>query len=145
MPRRSRLSKRTEPWPALRSPMTVFITVVLPAPLRPMRPVIEPVGTCSETSRRICIDAIETLTLSISSTAVVPHIPAADHVALDLGVRERVSRRRVGDDPPVVEREHALREAAHHFHVVLDEKHRRALGAHCVEHHLHDAELLLRR
>src|SRR3954463_3061080 len=111
MPRRSRLSKRTDPWPALRSPMTVFITVVLPAPLRPMRPVMEPVGTCSETSRRICIDAIETLSLSISSTG-------ADHVAPDLGMRERRLRRRVGDDAPVVEREHALRKAANHFHVV---------------------------
>src|SRR6185503_4880518 len=133
----SRLSKRTEPRPALRRPMTVFITVVLPAPFLPMRPVIEPVGTSSETSRRICIDAMETLSFSISSTG-------ADHVALDLRVRQRIPRRRVGDDAPVVEREHTLREAAHHLHVVLREKHRRAFGAHCLEHHLHDAELLLR-
>src|ERR1041384_8149735 len=135
---RSRLSKRTEPRPALRRPITVFITVVLPAPLRPMSPVMEPVGTSSETSRRICIDAIETLSRSISSTA-------ADHVAFDLGMRERIPGRRVRDDAPVVEREHALREAAHHLHVVLDEEHGRALGTHRLEHHLHDAELLLRR
>src|SRR4029434_9397712 len=135
---RSRPSRRTEPRPGFRSPMTDFMTVVLPAPFRPMRPVMEPAGTSSDTSRRICIDPIETLRLWISSTL-------AHHVALDLRVGKRGLRRRVGDDAAVVEGEHALREAADDLHVVLDEKHRGAFGAHRVEHHLHDAELLLGR
>src|SRR5262245_40251377 len=135
---RSRPSSRTEPRPDLSSPIIVFMTVVLPAPLRPMRPVIEPAGTWSDTSRRICIAAIETLRCWISSTL-------AHHVALHLRIGERGLRRRVGDDAAVVEGEHALREAADDLHVVLDEKHSGAFGAHRVEHHLHDPELLLRR
>src|SRR5690348_15682132 len=126
MPRRTRacvgrvsrfLPSNVMPPPAaLRSPMTLFITVVLPAPLRPMRPVIEPLGTCSEMPRRICTLAMPTFRFSRLSTA-------ADHVALHLRVGERRVRRRVGDDPAVVEREHALGEAADELHVVLDEEH----------------------
>src|SRR5687768_2761021 len=135
---RSRPSKRTLPVAGLSSPMTVLMRVVLPAPLRPMRPVIEPAASSSDTPRRMCTEAIDTLRLVRLSTR------APYHVALYFGILQRDGRRRVGDDAPVVEREHALREAAHHLHVVLDEQHRHALGAHRVEHHLHDAELLLR-
>src|SRR6185503_17795120 len=134
---RSRPSKRTEPRPALSKPITVFMTVVLPAPLRPMRPVMDPAATSSETSRRICIEAIATLRLSTLSMAY--------HVALHLRIRKRGLRRRIYDDAAVVEGEHALREAADHLHVVLDEQHRRSLGPHRIEHHAHDPELLLRR
>src|SRR5258706_11470479 len=108
------------PLDALSSPITLFMSVVLPAPLRPMRPVIEPEGTSSETSRRMRIAAMETLRFSILSTL-------AHHVADDLRVLQRRLRRGVRDDAAVVEGEHALREAAHHLHVVLDEQHRRAL------------------
>src|SRR5436309_2827357 len=62
MPRRARacvarlsnsvVSKRTAPL-ALSKPITAFMSVVLPAPLRPMRPIIEPLGTSSDTSRRM--------------------------------------------------------------------------------------------
>src|SRR5258708_38708513 len=134
----SRLSKRTAPPRALSKPITAFISVVLPAPLRPMRPIMEPLGTSSDTSRRMRIAAMETLKFSTLGTV-------ADDVALHFRIGERRLRRGVGDDAAVVKRQHALREAAHHLHVVLDEQHRRALGAHRVEHHLHDAELLLRR
>src|SRR2546430_9969120 len=97
---KSRVSNRTEPRAALRSPMMVFMSVVLPAPLRPMRPVIEPGGTSSDTPRRICTAAIDTWRFSTLSTA-------ADDVALHLRIGERRLRRGVGDDAPVVEGEHA--------------------------------------
>src|ERR1051326_345693 len=135
---RSRPSHATLPPEALSRPITLFMSVVLPAPLRPMRPVIEPPGTSSDTSRRMRIAAIDTLRRSIRSMA-------ADHVAPDLRIAQRRLRRGVGDDAAVVEGEHALREPAHHLHVVLDEEHGGAFGARAVEHRLHDAELLLRR
>src|SRR5918994_3889437 len=119
---RSRPSKRTAPALGLRSPMTVFMSVVLPAPLRPMRPVIEPVGSSSDTPRRICTEAIDTLRLLMLSTG------ATHDVALHLGILQGHRGRRVGNDAAIVEREHALREAAHHLHVVLDEQHRGAFG-----------------
>src|SRR5213075_2245216 len=134
---RSRSSRRMAPAVAGSNPITVFISVVLPAPLRPMRPIIAPVGTSSDTPRSTCAEASETLKFRMLSMAT-------HHVALHLRVGERDLRRGVGDDAAVVEGEHALREAADDFHVVLDEKYRYALRAHPVEHHLHDAELLRR-
>src|SRR5947208_783044 len=110
------------PLDALRRPMMLFMSVVLPAPLRPMSPVIEPGGTASETSRRICTESIETLSPSTLSIAASQ---PAHHVALHFRVGERGLRRPVGDDPAVVEREHPPGEAGHDLHVVLDEKHRR--------------------
>src|SRR5829696_7446093 len=112
-PSRSRSSKRTLPLPALSRPMTVLISVVLPAPLRPIRPVIEPAGNSSDTPRRMCTALIETLRALMLSTSA-PH-----HVPLHFRILQGNRRRRVGDDAPLVEREHALREAAHHLHVVL--------------------------
>src|SRR6185436_1410095 len=120
----SSFSKRTEPL-ALSSPMIAFMSVVLPATLRPMRPTIVPPGTSSETSRRMRIAPIETSRLATLSTALVPHIGTAHDVALHLGILQHRLGRRVGDDAAVVESEHALRVAAHHLHVVLDEQHRR--------------------
>src|SRR5260221_9313966 len=140
--RRSRSAEATRPPEALRRPMTLCMSVVLPAPLRPMRLTMAPSGTWSETSRRMRIAAIETLRFSTLSTAFVPHIVTSHHITPDLGIVERRLRRGVGDDAALVEGEHALREAAYHFHVVLDEEHSRSFGARGVEHHLHDAELL---
>src|SRR3990172_969225 len=113
-----------EPLVALSSPMMLFISVVLPAPLRPISPAMVPVGSCSDTLRRICTDWIATLSLSTLSTCrtllfVHPVQLAADHIALDLGVGERDFRRRVGDDASIIKSEHALREAAHHLHVMF--------------------------
>src|SRR3954470_17472251 len=106
---RSRSSRRTEPADGLRRPMIVFMRVVLPAPLRPMSPVIEPVGTSRETPRKICTEASETSRSRMLSMTT-------HDIALHFGVRERHLRRGVGDDAAVVEREYALREPAHHFH-----------------------------
>jgi hypothetical protein len=54
--KRSESKKRIWPPEAFRSPITLFMSVVLPAPLRPMRPVMLPPGTSSDTPRRICTD-----------------------------------------------------------------------------------------
>src|SRR5205814_6678060 len=99
-------------------------------------------GTESVTPRRICTALIATLRSRSSSMRC---LQAPDDMAAHFRIGERDLGCGVGDDAAVVEGEHALREAAHYFHVVLDEKHGGALGAHGVEHHLHDAELLLRR
>src|SRR4051812_29456672 len=118
--RRSLPSKSMVPLLALSKPMMLFISVVLPAPLRPIKPVMPPVGSVSDTSRRICTDWIETFrcsTLSIARALLVqPLQRAANHEALDLRVVERDLRRCVGDDLAVVKREHPLGEAAHDFH-----------------------------
>src|SRR5690349_14302505 len=106
------------------------MSVVLPAPLRPIKPIIAWLGTESETPRRICTALIATLRLVSSS---MRGLQAADDVAAHLRIGERDLRFRVGDDAAVVEREHALGEAAHDFHVVLDEEHGGAFGAHSVE------------
>src|SRR5450759_4180181 len=93
--------------------MMLFISVVLPAPLRPISPAMVPVGNSKDTLRRICTDWIATLSLATSSICrarllVHPAQLAANHVALDLGVAERDFRRRIGDDAAVIEGKHAL-------------------------------------
>src|SRR4051812_42355397 len=135
---RSASSKKIFPSEVCRRPITLFISVVLPAPLRPMRPTMAPEGTSSDTPRRICTAEIETFRSCTLSTL-------AYYVTLYFRVGQRHRRRRIGDDAAVVEGEHALREAAHHLHVVLDEKHGCAFGAHRRQHHLHDPEFLAAR
>src|SRR5256714_10805099 len=107
--------------------MTAFISVVLPAPLRPMRPIIACSGTASVTPRRICTALMATLRLRTSSMG---GLGASHDVAAHLGIGERDLRFCIGDDAPVVEGEHALGETAHHLHVVLDEQHRCPFGTH---------------
>src|SRR5512141_969576 len=108
---RSAPSNAIEPLVALSSPMMLFISVVLPAPLRPISPAILPVGSSSDTLRRICTDWMATLrlaTLSICRALLLVHPVqfAANHVALDLGVAERDFRRGIGDDAAVIEGQH---------------------------------------
>ena len=98
------------------------MSVVLPAPLRPIRPVIEPAGSSSDTPRRMCTDAIDTSSRSIAMHAAPARAPPVTW-RCHVGVLQHRGRR-VGDDAAVVEREHALRVAAHDVHVVLDEQHR---------------------
>ena len=82
------------------------ISVVLPAPLRPIRPANSPAPTSMLTFRRIPTGPIETETpLNLSMRRL------ADHVAAHLGIAEHPARLAVGNDTPVVERDHALRVA----------------------------------
>src|SRR2546428_1149913 len=141
-------SKFTVPLDALRRPIRLFMSVVLPAPFRPISPAMLPLGSSSETSRRICTASIATLSVSILSTGrqlLLAMELSADHVTPNVNVAEHGFGPAVGDDPAVVEREHALGKAAYDFHVVLDEDHRDALGFHRFHHHLHDAELFFGR
>src|SRR5262245_46148735 len=113
------------------------ISVVLPAPLRPIRPANWPELISMLTLRRIPTGPIETETpLSLSMRLL------ADHVAAHLGIAEHPARLAVGNDTPVGERDHASCVARHDVHVVLDEQHRDALTAHCTHDDVHDAELL---
>src|SRR5882672_12971157 len=121
---RSASSKFTVPLETFSRPMRLFMNVVLPAPLRPISPAMLPRGSSSETSRRMGTPLMATFSPRMLS------MDSADHIAPHLGVVQRGLRRRVGDDAPVVEREHAPGEAAHHLHVVLDEDHGGALGFH---------------
>src|SRR5260370_7280239 len=108
MPRRARacvarlsnseVSKRTAPL-ALSKPITAFMRVVLPAPLRPMRPIIEPLGTSSDTSRRMRMAAMDTLKFSTLSTV-------ADDVALHFRIGEPGLRPGIAHDPPVLKPNH---------------------------------------
>src|SRR3954451_19918181 len=139
-PVRSVSPKRMLPPLGLRIPMIVFMSVVLPAPLRPMRPIIDPVGNSRETPRRMWTAAMETLRSWTLSTSALQALALAHHVPLHVGIGQHDRRRRVGDDAAVIEGEDPLRKAAHHLHVVLDEEHCGAFGAHRVEDHLHDAE-----
>src|SRR6266704_399239 len=147
-PSKSAPSKLTAPPDTRSRPMMLFMSVVLPAPFRPISPAMLPLGSSSETLRRICTAPIATLSAAILSTGrlLVPatELPA-DHVTPNVNVAEHGFGPAVGDDPAVVEREHALGKAAYDFHVVLDEDHRDALGFHRFHHHLHDAELFFGR
>src|SRR3954468_4127972 len=107
-PARSVSPKRMLPPLGLRMPMMVFMSVVLPAPLRPMRPIIDPVGSSSDTPRRMWTAAMDTLRSSTLSTL-------AHHVPLHIRIGQGDRGRRVGDDAAVVEGEHPLRETAYHL------------------------------
>ena len=65
--------------------MMLFMSVVLPAPLRPISPAIVPVGRSNDMSRRICTDWIATSRLRISSMRNRLQC-TADHVAPDFRV-----------------------------------------------------------
>src|SRR6266581_3026003 len=137
-------SHSMRPLDALRSLITLFMSVVLPAPLRPMRPAMLPVGSSRETPRRICTDWMATLRFSTLNTLRLDSLKLSPYyITTNLGIVQRGLGRRVGDDAAFVEGEHALREAAHHLHVVLDEEHSGALGSCGEDHPFHDAELLL--
>src|SRR5687767_8306744 len=123
-------------WPS--SPMMVRISVVLPAPLRPMRPANWPAPTCRRTLRRMPTGPMETETPSSLSMRRL-----ANYVAPHFGRVQHLHRRAVGDDAAVVERDHTPRIARHDVHVVLDEEHRDALPAQRGHHEIHDAELLV--
>src|SRR5712691_8616925 len=111
-------SKFTVPLDALSRPIRLFMSVVLPAPFRPISPAMLPVGSSSETSRRICTAPIATLSAAILSTRrplLFTLEIAANHVASHVRVAEHGVGAAVGDDPAVVEREHAPGEAADDF------------------------------
>src|SRR3954453_24150467 len=119
-----------EPLRGFRIPMIERIRVVLPAPLRPMRPLNFPGGTCMFTLRRILTGPMETSTPSMRSTRRLLACwmqLLADHIAAHLGVLEYLLRLAVGDYAAFVERENAMRIAADDVHIMLDEQQGHAL------------------
>src|SRR6476620_1501321 len=119
-----------EPLRGFRIPMIERISVVLPAPLRPMRPLNFPGGTCMFTLRRMLTGPIETSRPSMRSTRRLlarwmQWLP--DHIAAHVGVVQYDLRLAVGDDAALVEGENAMRVAADDVHIMLDEQHRHAL------------------
>src|SRR5882762_1660728 len=120
-------SRSTSPSIALplagNAPMRARRNVVLPAPLRPMRPHIWPSSSASEASRTIGTGPIATLspaTLSIGRLGDRLGLGAADE-GPHPRIGERHGGRAVRDHGAVIEGEHALGEAADDLHVVLDE------------------------
>src|SRR2546428_2945230 len=89
------------------APTIARMSVVLPAPFRPMTPHRDPSGTSREIPRRIGVAPMLTSRRSMSST------PAPRHVLANPGVPEDGRRRAIGEDPALVKREHAGAVALH--------------------------------
>src|SRR5262249_44051832 len=98
--------------------MSARSNVVLPAPLRPMRPHISPSPASSEALRMTDTAPIVTLRSQTLNMALAVRLRAADE-CLHARIREREGRRAVRDHGAVVEGEHAIGEPRHDLHVVL--------------------------
>src|SRR5882672_4678729 len=106
------------------APINARKRVVLPAPLRPMRPHISPSRRSIAALRTIWIRPIETprsTTLSISRALPRAGIGSADE-RLNLRIGERDRRRPVRNDSTVIEGKHAVSKACYDLHVVFDEQ-----------------------
>src|SRR5258706_4256615 len=138
-------SKLMLPWRGGRMPITERINVVLPAPLRPMRPANFPVGTSMFTPRRMPTDAIETSSPSMRSMMSSGRVSFPGNIFADFDVAQHRRRQAVGNDAALVEGEYALGIAGDDFHVVFDKQHGYLLRPHCFHHHVHQREFLVGR
>src|ERR1700678_2836816 len=128
------------------APMTARNRVVLPAPLRPIRPHISPASSASEAPRMIGTGPIATLRSAILSMAAAAGSGAGTCAAdegLDLWVSKRLAGWGIGNYGAVVESEHPIGEACHDLHVVLDEQNGQFPALERRHHDVHDAEFLL--
>src|SRR6476620_877318 len=114
------------------APINARIRVVLPAPLRPIRPenCRSPSDSCA--SRMISMVPIETCSAETSSmgrsagvefAVLRPDQRSCDELAHAF-VAERLCRRPVRNHGAVVEGQYAVGEPLHDLHVVLDEQDR---------------------
>src|SRR6185436_16876583 len=139
-------SKRIVPWRAGRRPIIERIKVVLPAPLRPIRPANFPVGTFMLMPRRMLTDWMETSSPSMRSMlASAASASLAGHELADLGIIQNDARFAISDDAALVERQHPMGITVDDIHVVLDEQHRDLLRPYRLHDHVHQAELFVRR
>src|SRR5258708_4613688 len=139
-------SKRIVPWRAGRMPIAERISVVLPAPLRPIRPANFPVGTSMLTSRRMPTDWMETSSASMRNMLASAGVARlAGHVLAHFGIVENDAGFAVRDEPALVEGQPSMGIAVDDIHVVLDEQHRDLLRAYRLHDHVHQPELLVRR
>src|SRR3974390_98388 len=107
------------------------MSVVFPAPLRPMRPHISPSFTASEASRMIGIGPIDTsrfATLSILSSGHDRLQFDAGNEFLHARIIKCLLRRTVGDDRTVVKSEDAIGKTGDDLHIMLYNQNR-DLGA----------------
>src|SRR5882672_3564492 len=133
------------PWSGGRMPMTERISVVLPAPLRPIRPTNFPVGTSMLTPRRTPTDAIETSSPSMRSMMSPGRgVGFAGNVFADFDIAQNRAGQTVGNDAAFIEGQHTLGIAGDDFHVVFDEQHGYLLRLHRFHHHIHQREFLVR-
>src|SRR5262245_14309317 len=116
-----------------RMPMIVRISVVFPAPLRPISPANCPEPISMLTLRAIPSGPIDPWTRLMRSMRLLP-----DHVAADFLGGEHRGRRAVRDHPAIVERHDAARVARNDVHIVLDEQHADARAANRAHHEVHD-------
>src|SRR6266705_5691483 len=124
------------------APINARKKVVLPAPLRPMRPHISPSRRSIAALRTIWIRPIETprsATLSISCAPPQVGIGSADE-RLNLRIGERYRRRSVRNDSAVVEGEHAVSKARYDLHVVFDEQDGDLSAPQRRHHNIHDCK-----
>src|SRR5262245_28769256 len=129
------------------APINARKRVVLPAPLRPMRPHISPSRRSIAALRTIWIRPIETprsTTLSMNRAPVQAGIGSADE-GLNLRIGERDRRRSVRDDITIVEGKHAVSKAGYDLHVVLDEQDGDLSAPQCRHHNIHDCKFFLDR
>src|SRR6266849_9288712 len=117
--------------------------LVLPAPLRPNRPVIVPSGSVMSTLRKTSTAPIRTHKSRISSMGAPLYPRATDNVLSDFFVREHLVARSVGDNTSLKERDHARYVTGHDFHVVLDKKHRHLQSSDCGKDLIHQLEFFL--
>src|SRR5262245_65845088 len=116
--------------------MSARSNVVLPAPLRPMRPHISPSASSSDALRMTGTTPIVTSRSQTLSMAFAVRLRAADE-CLHARIREREGWRAVGDHGAVVEGEYAIGEPRHDLYVVLDEQHRQSPALEGPQHHVH--------
>src|SRR6476619_7199693 len=100
--------------------MSARSNVVLPAPLRPMRPHISPSASSSEALQMTGTAPIVTSRAQTLSMALAVRLFRAADKCVHARIRERKGRRAVGDHGAVVEGEHAIGEPRHDLHVVLN-------------------------
>ena len=107
-------------------------------------------ATLSVTLRRIATEPIDTSRFAMRSMGLSRATAAAwigaNHVAPHLGVVQHGVRRTVGDDAPLVERQHTRRRSGSTISMSCSTKRiGDALGAHRCHHAVHERELLVVR
>src|SRR6266446_546591 len=124
---RSTPSNSIEPRQGSRKPITVFIRVVLPMPLRPSSATASPARTSSETPKRIGVAPYPAWTSLIFSMAASELGLRRSQIGLDhLRVVPDLLRRALGDFLAEVKDGDPVGDSHDDGHVVLDQEHREA-------------------
>src|SRR3989304_1761421 len=111
-------SKMMRPADGFKRPEMALRVVVLPAPFAPIRVTSSPSSTRRESSRTaFTLPYRQTRPSTRSTLRPLPQIGADD-----LGVALNLSRRPFGDDPPLVQHHHSVRDPHDHAHIMLDEE-----------------------